>query len=363
MPDKLQSIRRKIDALDARLVQLISARAKIAQQVGKIKNGALVYRPEREAQVLRRVSALNRGPMPSEGLRRVYSEIMSACRALEDMLAVAYLGPQGTYSQEAAIRHFGGSIETRSCTTIDDVFKQVETGATGYGVVPVENSTEGAIGRTLDLLLTTPAKVCGEIMLPVRQCLMSKAKSRAQIKKVYSHTQSLAQCQHWLSRHLPGAERIAVVSNAEAALLAARDSKSAAIASKTAADLYKLNLLARNIQDESCNTTRFLVLAREEAAPSGRDKTSLILSTRNVPGAIHDLLAPLAKNAVSMTRLESRPARTGLWEYVFYIDIEGHAQDARVAAALDSIERKASFLKNLGSYPSASASPSVTTAR
>ena len=351
MSDSLHDIRRKIDALDARLVKLISARAKIAQQVGKIKNGTRVYRPEREAQVLRRVSALNKGPMPAAGLRRVYAEIMSACRALEDMMAVAYLGPQGTYSQEAAIRHFGGSIETRSCTTIDDVFKQVETGATGYGVVPIENSTEGAIGRTLDLLLTTPAKVCGEIMLPVRQCLMSKAKNPAHIKKVYSHTQSLAQCQHWLARHLPGAERIAVVSNAEAALLAARDTQSAAIASKTAAELYKLNLLARNIQDESRNTTRFLVLSREDAAPSGRDKTSLILSTRNVPGAIHDLLAPLAKNGVSMTRLESRPARTGVWEYVFYIDIEGHAHDARVAQALGAIGRKASFVKNLGSYP------------
>ena len=337
----------------ARLVKLISARAKIAQQVGKIKNGALVYRPEREAQVLRRVSELNAGPMPSAALRRIYSEIMSACRALEDQLAVAYLGPQGTYSQEAAIRHFGGSIDTRSCATIDDVFKQVESGATGYGVAPVENSTEGAIGRTLDLLLTTPAKVCGEIMLPVRQNLMSKAKDRAAIKKVYSHTQSLAQCQHWLSRHLPGAERIAVVSNAEAALLASRDAKAGAIASKTAAELYKLNLLARNIQDESSNTTRFLVLAREDAPPSGHDKTSLILSTRNVPGAIHDLLSPLAKNGVSMTRLESRPAKTGLWEYVFYIDIDGHARDAKVAQALAEIERKASFVKNLGSYPAA----------
>lgn len=351
MTDSLADIRRKIDALDARLVKLISARAKIAQQVGKIKNGVMVYRPDREAQVLRRVSALNAGPMSGAGLRRIYSEIMSACRALEDLLAVAYLGPQGTYSQEAAIRHFGSSIELHSCTTIDDVFKQVETGASGYGVVPVENSTDGAIGRTLDLLLTTPAKVCGEIMLPVRQCLMSKAKNRMAIRKVYSHTQSLAQCQHWLARHLPGAEQIAVVSNAEAARLAARDAKSAAIASKTAAALYQLNLLARNIQDEARNTTRFLVLAREDVAPSGCDKTSLILSTRNIPGAIHDLLSPLAKNSVSMTRLESRPAKTGLWEYMFYIDIEGHASDARVARALVEIERKASFVKNLGSYP------------
>lgn len=354
MADSLQNIRRKIDAVDARLVTLIAARAKLVQAVGRIKGGVLVYRPEREAQVLRRVSELNDGPMPAAGLRRIYGEIMSACRALEGMLAVAYLGPQGTFSEEAAVRHFGASIETRSCNTIDEVFKAVESGSTGYGVVPVENSTEGAIGRTLDLLLTTPAKVCGEINLPVRQNLMSRAKNSSTINKVYSHAQSLAQCQHWLGRNLPGAERIAVVSNAEAAHLAARDAKSGAIAGKTAADLYKLNLLARNIQDESRNTTRFLVLGADDVAPSGKDKTSLILSTRNVPGAIHGLLSPLAKSGVSMTRLESRPAKASLWEYMFYIDIEGHTQDAKVARALKAIERKAALVKNLGSYPAAS---------
>jgi chorismate mutase/prephenate dehydratase len=351
MTDSLTAVRRKIDALDERLVKLLSARAKIANQVGKIKNGAMVYRAEREAQVLRRVSELNQGPLPASSMRRIYSEIMSACRALEDRLAVAYLGPQGTFSQEAAIRHFGNSIATRSCPTIDEVFKQVETAATGYGVVPVENSTEGAIGRTLDLLLTTPARVCGEIMLPVQQCLMSRARNLKAVRKVYSHAQSLGQCQRWLARHLPGVTQVAVVSNAEAAVLATRDTKAAALASKTAAHLYKLNLLARNVQDESRNITRFLVLSREDVAPSGRDKTSLILSTRNVPGAIQGLLTPLAKNGVSMTRLESRPARTGLWEYVFYVDIEGHAHDAPVARALAAIEHKASFLKNLGSYP------------
>lgn len=351
MSDTLQDIRRKIDALDTRLVKLISARAQIAQRVGKIKNGSMVYRPEREAQVLRRVSEMNQGPLPASSVRRIYIEIMSACRALEDKLAVAYLGPQGTFSQEAAIRHFGKSITTRSCASIDEVFKLVEIAATGYGVVPVENSTEGAIGRTLDLLLTTPARVCGEIMLPVQQCLMSRSKNLKGIQTVYSHAQSLGQCQRWLARYLPGVAQVAVVSNAEAALLATRDAKSAALASKTAAEIYKLNLLARHVQDESRNITRFLVLSREDVTPSGRDKTSLIVSTRNVPGAIQDLLTPLAKYGVSMTRLESRPARTGRWEYVFYVDIEGHARDARVARALAAIERKASFIKNLGSYP------------
>lgn len=349
--ESLAAIRAKIDALDARLVKLLSARAKIAQRVGKIKNGTMVYRPEREAQVLRRVSALNQGPLPSSSVRRIYMEIMSACRALEGKMTVGYLGPQGTFSQEAAIRHFGKSIITRSCASIDEVFKLVETAATGYGVVPVENSTEGAIGRTLDLLLATPAKVCGEIMLPVQQCLMSKSKNLKAIKTVYSHAQSLGQCQRWLARHLPGVNQVAVVSNAEAAVQASRNPGSAALASATAAEIYKLNLLWRNVQDESRNITRFLVLSREDVAPSGRDKTSLILSARNVPGAVQDLLLPLAQNGVSMTRLESRPARTGRWEYVFYVDIEGHAQDKPVARALAGIERKATFMKNLGSYP------------
>jgi chorismate mutase/prephenate dehydratase len=355
MTETLKKLREKIDALDARLVKLLSERARLAQQVGHVKQGAAVYRPEREAQILRRVAELNPGPLPDRALQRVYTEIMSACRALEDKMTVAYLGPEGTYSQEAAIKHFGGAVPTAACASIDEVFRRIEGGAAGYGVVPVENSTEGAVGRSLDLLLSTPARVCGEVMLPIRQCLMSKTKSLSAIRKVYSHTQSLAQCQGWLSRHLPHAETIAVVSNAEGAKMAARERGAAAIASKTAAALYGLQLLARNIEDEAKNTTRFLVIAEHDAAPSGRDKTSLILSTRNVPGAIHELLTPLAANGVSMSKLESRPARTGLWEYVFYVDIEGHAKDANVTRALAELERNASLFKNLGSYPAAAA--------
>jgi chorismate mutase/prephenate dehydratase len=353
MTDTLKTLREKIDALDARLVKLLSERARLAQRVGHVKNGAAVYRPEREAQVLRRIAALNPGPLPDRALQRVYTEIMAACRALEDRMLVAYLGPAGTYSQEAAMKHFGGVVPTVACGSIDEVFRQVETGAAGYAVVPVENSTEGAVGRTLDLLLSTPARVCGEVMLPIRQCFMSKAKSLDVVRKVYSHTQSLAQCQRWLARNLPQAETVAVVSNAEAARLAAAERGTGAIASRTAAELYGLQLLAKNIEDEATNTTRFLVVAEEDAAPSGKDKTSLILATRNVPGAIHELLTPLAENRVSMSKLESRPARTGRWEYVFYVDVEGHAKDANVAAALAALERKASMYKNLGSYPAA----------
>ena len=353
MTDKLKNLREKIDAIDVRLVKLLSSRARLAQEAGHIKNGAAVYRPEREAQVLRRVAEMNPGPLADQALQRVYTEIMSACRALEEQMTVAFLGPEGTYSQEAALKHFGGLVPLAPCGSIDEVFRQAESGTVGYAVVPVENSTEGAVGRTLDLLLATEARVCGEVMLPIRQCLMSKGGGIKAIRKIYSHTQSLGQCQHWLSRHLPNAEQVAVVSNAEAARVAAIERGAAAIASRTAAELYGLELLAKNIEDESTNTTRFLVLGSHDAAPSGKDKTSLILATRNTPGAIHELLTPLASNGVSMAKLESRPARTGLWEYVFYVDIEGHRQDANVLRALAELERKASLFKNLGSYPAA----------
>jgi chorismate mutase / prephenate dehydratase len=350
MSDPLKPMRSQIDALDKRLLKLLSARARLAQRIGRIKQGS-AYRPEREAQVLRSILAQNRGPLPDAALARLFTEVMSACRALEDSMAVAYLGPPGTFSQEAAVKHFGGATAMVACPSIDEVFRQVEIGAAGYGVVPVENSTEGAIGRTLDLLLSTPAKICGEVMLPIRQCIMSKSGKLSSVGKVYSHTQSLSQCQGWLARHLPRAERVAVVSNAEAARLAARERRSAAVGPATAAALYGLKLLARNIEDEAKNTTRFLVIAEHDAAPSGRDKTSMVLSTRNVPGAIHELLTPFAANQVSLTRLESRPSRTGLWEYVFYVDVEGHQEQSHVARALAELRPKASFLKNLGSYP------------
>ncbi len=354
MSDKLVDLRRRIDALDERLVKLLSARARLAQRVGTLKQGVAVYRPEREAQVLRRVAAINDGPLPGRAVQQIYTEIMSACRALEDQMSVAYLGPAGTYSEQAARKHFGSATPLVPCASIDEVFRQLEAESTGHAIVPVENSSEGAVGRTLDLLLTTRSRICGEVQLPIHQCLMSKAKDLRGIRKVYSHTQSLAQCQRWLGRSLPEAERIPAVSNAEAARIAATDRQAAALAGKNAAELYGLTILARNVEDDPNNTTRFLVLGGEEARPSGADKTSLVLATRNVPGAIHELLTPLAHHGVSMSKLESRPARNGgLWEYVFYVDIEGHATEARVAKALAEIEARASFFKNLGSYPAA----------
>ena len=355
MSDGLKKIRAGIDALDDRIVDLLNERAALAQAIGHAKSGAK-YRPEREAQVLRRVASRNRGPLPAPAMARLYTEIMSACRALEDGIAVAYLGPPGTFSEEAAIKQFGGQARLEPCASIDNVFRQVEAGQSQYGVVPVENSTEGSISRTHDLLLATPLKVCGEVLLPVHQCLMSKSGKASSVRRILSHSQSLAQCHEWLNQRFPGARRVPVVSNAEAARLAAKDAAAGAIASKTAAKVYGLKIIAGNIEDEPQNTTRFVVIAAHDAGPSGKDKTSLVMSTRNVPGAIHALLTPLAQHGVSMTRLESRPARTGRWEYLFYVDIEGHQQDPHIAQALQELGEKAAFLKNLGSYPAGSAS-------
>jgi chorismate mutase/prephenate dehydratase len=351
MNDRLKALRDRIDALDEDILRLANARAEIAHEIGSLKQNGAIYRPEREAQVLRRLQALNRGPLPAGAVARLFTEIMSACRALEDSFAVAFLGPRGTFSEEAAIKHFGGSTGKVAAGSIDEVFRKVEAGSAGYGVVPVENSTEGAVGRTLDLLLATPLRICGEIALPVHHHLLAKRAGVASLGKIYSHAQSLAQCHDWLEQNIAGAARVPVVSNAEAARLAANESDAAAIASRAAAELYDLEVLASNIEDDPNNTTRFLVIGTHDAAPSGRDKTSLVMSAANRPGAVHALLLPLAQHGVSMTRLESRPSRTGLWEYVFFVDLEGHQVEPNVARALEELQSVASFLKVLGSYP------------
>jgi chorismate mutase/prephenate dehydratase len=351
MSDELKKHREQIDAIDDQLLKLVSQRAQHARTIGELKGEGPIYRPEREAQVLRRLLEQNTGPLSNEAVTAIFRTVMSNCRALEKALAVAFLGPLGTYSEEAAIKQFGGLSNPIQCASIDEVFRLVEAGKADYGVVPVENSTEGAIGRTLDLLLGSKLQVCGEVDLPVHHNLLAKADGIGAIRKVYSHTQSLSQCHEWLNTNLPNAERQAVASNAEATRLAAEDSSAAAIASRRAGEIYGLNLLADNIEDDPRNTTRFLVIADHDVAPSGRDKTSLAMSVRNIPGAVVELLAPLAQNEVSMTKLESRPSHTGLWEYVFFVDIEGHRSDAKVARALQTLEGKASFLKVLGSYP------------
>jgi len=351
MSDDLKKLRDQIDAIDDRLLELVSERAALARSIGGLKEGGPIYRPEREAQVLRRLLTQNPGPLSAEAVSAIFRTVVSNCRALEKQLAVAFLGPLGTYSEEAANKQFGGLSNPVQCASIDEVFRMVEAGQVDYGVVPVENSTEGAIGRTLDLLLQTSAQVCGEIDLPVHHNLLSKLNDKSAIGVLYSHAQSLSQCHEWLNQNLPGAERRAVASNSEAARLAAEAKASAAIASRRAGELFELNVLAENIEDDPRNTTRFLVLATHDVAPSGRDKTSLAMATRNVPGAVVKLLAPLADNGVSMTKLESRPSHAGMWEYVFFVDIEGHRCDEKVSQALAGLENQAAFLKVLGSYP------------
>jgi len=352
MSDGLKSLRKQIDDLDDRILEMLNARAKLAQAIGHLKKGP-IYRPEREAQVIRRLQKANKGPLANETIERLFREIMSSCRALEQKLTIAYLGPQGTFSEAAAIKHFGRAATGLPMISIDEVFSAVERGEAHYGVVPVENSSEGAVGRSLDLLLRTPLMACGEIMLRVRQNLLRQGEGVEGVAKVYSHAQSLAQCQGWLDKHLPDAERLSVASNAEAARLAGEDPSAAAIASDVAAGHYGLNIVARNIEDDANNTTRFLVLAREEAAPSGRDKTSIAVWAKNKPGALMEIIQPFASAGVGLTKLESRPARSAAWEYVFFIDLEGHHQDDKVAAGLRGAEEHASRLKILGSYPAA----------
>ncbi|MCC7546135.1 MAG: prephenate dehydratase [Burkholderiales bacterium] len=351
--ESIEALRARIDGMDDRILALVNARAGLAARIGELKGGAPVYRPEREAQVLRRLREANAGPLPAEAVDRLFTEVISACRAVEDALSVAYLGPRGTFSEEAAGKRFGSSVRGVPSATIDEVFRLVEARQVGHGVVPVENSTEGAVGRTLDLLLGTAARICGEVALPVHQCLMSKDADMDGIVRVYAHGQSLAQCQGWLDLHLPRAERVAVVSNAEAARVASAEAHGASLGSRAAAPLYGLNVLARNIEDNPSNTTRFVVLGHQSVPRSGRDKTSLVMAAANRPGAMHALLGPFAEHGVSMTRLESRPSKTGIWEYVFFVDIEGHESDARVAAALERLREMAAFLKVLGSYPAA----------
>ena len=354
MSEQLKQLRDQIDAIDDELLQLVSKRAGLAQQIGKIKKSGIVYRPEREAQILTRIQKQNHGPISNAHIKQLFTEIMSLCRALEKPMSVAYLGPNGTFSEDAALKRFGRAITTVACDSIDDVFRNVESDSANYGVVPVENSTEGAIGRTMDLLLHTPLTICGEIQLPVHQFLIAQQTELSQINKIYSHPQSLAQCHHWLKANLPHVPHSAFIntaSNADAARQAAADKQAAAVASKRAAELFGLSICAKNIEDDPRNTTRFLVIGRQIVDVSGKDKTSLILSTNNRSGAIYKLLESLAQHDVSMSRLESRPARTGLWQYVFFIDIEGHQQDENVAAALAELREKTAFLKILGSYP------------
>jgi chorismate mutase/prephenate dehydratase len=351
--EPLRVHRDAIDALDREILARLSERAMHAKAIGALKadSGAPAWRPEREAQVLARLCEHNAGPLSDEAVIGVFRQVMSACLALEQKLRVAYLGPAGTFSHAAVARQFGTFVDAVPCATIDEIFRAGEAGRSDYAVVPVENSTEGTVGRTLDLMYTTDLSICGEIKLRVQQNLLSNAPGLDRVVKVYSHAQSLAQCAQWLARHLPNVDRVPVSSNAEAARLAALEAGAAAIAGDIAATIYGIAVLAPHIEDEPNNTTRFWVLGRQTPSASGRDETSLVMSAANQPGAMHALLEPFARHGVSMSRIESRPARTGLWEYLFFVDLVGHRDDPPVSAALVELSGKAPFLKLLGSYP------------
>jgi chorismate mutase/prephenate dehydratase len=353
MTDKLKPLREQIDAIDAQLLDLLSRRARLAQQVGHVKAETMapVFRPEREAQVLRGVAERNPGPLKNTDVQAIFREIMSACRALEKRVTVAYLGPAGTFSEQAVYQQFGGAVDSLPCVSIDEVFRATEAGTADFGVVPVENSSEGAINRTLDLMLGTTTIISGEVAIPVHHSLMTSTGSMDGVTMVCAHSQALAQCQVWLNQHYPNIERRAVASNAEAAVMASGDPSVAAIASEMAGEQYKLGVVQPHIQDDPHNRTRFAVIGHLQTNPSGEDHTSLVLAVPNKAGAVYNLLAPLARHGVSMTRFESRPARIGTWEYYFYVDIEGHVFDAAVAKALVELKDNAAFFKVLGSYP------------
>jgi chorismate mutase/prephenate dehydratase len=356
----IQTFRNRIDGIDEQIHKLLNERATVAQQVGASKTAqglhtADFYRPEREAQVLRKAIERNQGPLRNEEIVRLFREIMSACLAQEEPLKVAFLGPEGTFSQQAVLKHFGHSVRALPMGEIREVFEEVQAGHADFGVVPIENSTEGTVNHTLDMFLVSPLKICGEVELRIHQHLMGRMQGLPQISRVVSHQQSLAQCRHWLDEHLPGVERITASSNAEAARRARDEEGTAAIAGLTASEVYGLNLIAHDIEDRPDNTTRFLVIGRKLFDASGKDKTTLLFSAGDTqsPGALHRLLTPLARNNISMTRIESRPSRKHKWDYVFFIDVQGHASESPLKEALEGLKKQASLFRVLGSYPCA----------
>lgn len=357
---RLEDIRARINDIDQRIQSLINDRAKIAREVGsakgKLRSAVDYYRPEREAEVLRGVLDRNEGPMRDEEMLRLFREIMSACLAQQEPLKIGFLGPEGTFTQTAVFKHFGHSALALPFHTIDEVFQEVECGAADFGVVPIENSTEGSVNNTLDMFLTSPLKIAGEIELRIEQHLMSKFKGLENVERICAHEQSLAQCRGWIREHLPHVELIGMSSNAAGARRARDEDGTAAIGPRVAAEVYDLSVMVNNIEDRPDNATRFLVIGRKLLAPSSADKTTILVSTSDTAGGagvLHQLLQPLAKYGVSMTRIESRPSQRRNWDYVFFIDLDGHAEEAPVADALAELKAQSSLFKVLGAYPKA----------
>jgi len=360
----LGEIRDQIDALDAQIQTLISDRARLATAVreskGSLAHAVDYYRPEREAEVLRAVRERNEGPISDAEMLRLFREIMSVCLAQQEPLKIAYLGPEGTFTQQAVNRHFGHSVQALGVASIDDVFGQVETTEADFGVVPVENSNQGIVSHTLDRFVESDLKICGEIQMAIHHNLLTQAKGLSGIERLYSHQQSLSQCKTWIRQYLPAVECIAVSSNAEAARRVRNAPDAAAISSQSAAEIYGLPVLFARIEDEPDNATRFLVIGRQLLTPSGDDKTSLLLAGDEGPGALHSLLDPLARHSLNMSRIESRPSSAAAWSYVFFIDVEGHAETEPLKSALAEMQKVSSLTRVLGSYPKAISARPVT---
>jgi chorismate mutase/prephenate dehydratase len=360
--ESLQKLRNQIDNIDSQLLDLFNQRARCAISVADVKKAASehsgeainFFRPDREAQVIQRIKSENNGPLSDDEVGRLVREVMSACLALEQPLKIAYLGPEGTFTQSAALKHFGHSVSTVPMSSIPDVFNSVESGHADYGLVPVENSTEGVVSHTLDTFVDSKLKICGEVEIRIHHHLVNLSQDVSKITHIYSHQQSFAQCRRWLNQNFPDIERIPVSSNAEAARIASLDETAAAICGIPAVEVFDLAICFENIEDLSDNTTRFVIVGHQDIAPSGNDKTSMLISTKNYPGALLGLLQPLADNNISMNKIESRPAPERKWEYIFFIDVDGHQDVGNVKQALAGLKEQAALFKILGSYPKAS---------
>ncbi len=348
----LESLRRKIDKVDKKIVEALNIRAKITVEIARIKNklGKSIYSPDREREVLRKVTAANKGILNPAAIEAIYREIMSCSLALEKSLGIAYLGPQATFTHLAALKRFGQQVNYITCQSITDVFLEVERGTADYGVVPIENSIEGAVTHTLDMFMDTDLKICAQILLDIAHNLLANC-PKVKIRRIYSNPQVFGQCRLWLQENLPEAEKIEVSSTTRAAQLAAREKNSACIASSLAAKVYKLKIVARDIEDSPHNFTRFLVIGKDDVPVTGQDKTSIMFSIKDRVGALHEMLLPFKKYGVNLTKIESRPSKRKAWDYYFFVDLQGHRDNPKLKKALQELENKCKFLKILGSYP------------
>ena len=349
----IKALRKKVDSIDSGILCLLNERAEVILKIGKVKakSKESIYAPAREKDVYKKLVSINKGPIPAAAVKAIFREIMSSALNLERPIAIAYLGPEFTFTHLASLKKFGSSVGYQPCSTITDIFSEVEKGRADYGVVPIENSIEGAVNHTLDMFADSPLKICSEVYLDIYHNLLSKEQATAKIKKVYSKAEVFGQCRIWLESNLPKVELVEVSSTAKAAEIASVHKNAACIASELAAKKYGLKVLSTSIQDSVHNVTRFLVIAKNDVRPTGDDKTSIMFSVKDRAGALHDMLVPFKKNGINLTKIESRPSKVRAWEYYFFVDMEGHVEDSKVAKALAGLKKVSSHMKILGSYP------------